>query len=108
MKLSEKVDVYAFGNVCFRFATGQRAWWKGHGSLTDEYEAEIAAEKMEGGMPPVPPKASDTEDPSIQALLAVARMCYEYDPADRPTAAGLVRTIGRAIDEIESVEASRR
>lgn len=103
-RLTEKVDIYAFGNVCYRFATGQRAWRNGHGSLTDEYKAEIAAKKREGEMPPLPPAVRDSTDPAMQALLAAMKLSYEYDPADRPTARDLVTMMDKAIDEIESVE----
>ena len=55
--LTEKVDIYALGNIIYRFLTGQRAWRLGEGSMTEEYQRDIADWKSQSGKKPSVPEA---------------------------------------------------
>jgi len=89
-ELTEKVDIYALGNLLFRFATGKTPWREmadnSHDAkLTQEQKAHIAQLKMKGKTPKVPDETL-RKDPYINLLLKAMDMCYRFNPKERPTA----------------------
>ena len=89
-QLTEKVDIYALGNLLFRFATDKAPWREmadnsRDAKLTQEQKAHIAQLKMKGKTPKVPDD-SLRKDPYINLLLKAMEMCYRFNPKERPTA----------------------
>jgi serine/threonine protein kinase len=100
--LDHKIDIYGLGNILFRFAVGSTPWKKPDGSsLTKDEKHELAMIKMkEGASPPIPETRLNTEDPALKALLAAIKLCYSFDPKDRPSAEEITRFLGDAIRDI--------
>ena len=100
--LTEKVDIYALGNIIYRFLTGQRAWRLGEGSMTEEYQRDIADWKSQSGKKPSVPEAVlklRDEDKFVDALLLLMDQCFAFKPSDRPSAKDIVRTIDRVMQD---------
>jgi hypothetical protein len=103
--LSSGVDIYALGNVIYRFLTGVRAWGKGHGSMTEEYKQQIADwKRRKGKTPPVPEAVMKEKETnaSVSVLMQIMNKCFEKHPQDRPTAHDIVKIIDKALINIES------
>lgn len=93
-QLNEKVDIYALGNLLFRFATGKGPWREIADSksakFTDAQKNHIAKLKVkEGKMPKVPEKTL-RNDPYIRILLDAVEWCFSFKPEERPTARELI------------------
>ena len=86
--VSEKIDIYALGNVFYRLAAGKSPWKaKNAVRLTPEEKATVARRKrIEGQHHPPFPEGMDVEDPATRVLLQAMEMCYRYQPQERPTA----------------------
>ena len=100
--LSEKLDIYALGNILYRFLTGQRAWRLGEGSMTEEYQRDIAKWKSEEGKTPTVPESVlklRDDDKYVDALLSLMEQCFAFKPSDRPSAKEIVRTIDRLMQD---------
>ena len=102
--LTEKVDIYALGNVMYRFAVGHAPWKHANGrSLTPDEKQEIAKLKMTNGvLPDVPDDVQQSQEPAIKTLLSVMRECYRREPELRPTAKEIVEQLQTAIDEYKT------
>ena len=90
-ELTEKVDIYALGNLLFRFATNNGPWrdmaQTPGAKFTDEQKNQIAQFKItEGKMPNVPERILKMNDPYLNLLLEAMEWCYTYEPEFRPTA----------------------
>eukprot|EP00980_Cylindrotheca_fusiformis_P021776 scaffold8600_cov111-Cylindrotheca_fusiformis.AAC.8 len=73
------VDVWALGSLFVEVLTGSYVW---HG-----YKAEPArAEIFKGNLPPAVLAFQDSTDPVDQVLFKAIKLCYVYDPKDRPKA----------------------
>ena len=107
--LDEKVDVYALGNILFRFATGKGPWRKyassPDASLSSEQKDKIAYLKStKGATPNIPPETLESSDPYIKVILDAMKMCYRYNPMDRPTSRGVVRFLQMALDDLDALQ----
>jgi serine/threonine protein kinase len=105
--LDEKVDVYALGNLLFRFATGTGPWREyaaaADVSLTPDQKDKIAYMKsVEGATPSIPKETLESKDRYIKTILEATKMCYRYDPKERPTARGVARFLQMSLDEIDA------
>lgn len=90
-ELTEKVDIYALGNLLFRFATNNGPWrdmaQTPGAKFTDEQKNQIAQFKInEGKMPNIPERILKMNDPYLNLLLEAMEWCYTYEPEFRPTA----------------------
>ena len=103
--LTNKIDIYALGNILFRFATGKSAWKrrKGH-KLSGE---EFVHLKRNGTMPPIRMPQRLWEDPPTVTMIDIMRECYSLDPNQRPTAQEIVATMDRAIAKFEGGETTK-
>jgi serine/threonine protein kinase len=102
--LTEKIDIYALGNVMYRFAVGHGPWIRPDGlSLTKEQQLEIANLKMkEGALPDIPDKIGNSQEPATRAFLSIMRECYQHRPELRPSAKEVVDQLQSAIDEYKA------
>jgi serine/threonine protein kinase len=97
--VTEKIDVYALGNILYRLAVGSSPWKKADGSkMTVDEKLEVARKKKEAGQTPDVP-ASVVEqamtDPSLRVLLDAVDRCFQLHPDDRPTAIEVVRILSQ-------------
>lgn len=105
-ELTEKVDIYALGNLFFRFATDKSPWREiaddSHAKLTPEQKASIAHAKVnEGKMPMVPDETLKLKNPYIDVLLEAMEMCYRFKPEDRPTARQVAEFLEKRKKEVD-------
>ena len=102
--LTEKVDIYALGNVMLRFAVGHSPWKHADGrSLTPDEKREISKLKMtNGALPDVPDEVQHSQNPATKALLSIMRECYRHQPELRPSAKEIVEQLQTAIDEYKT------
>ena len=87
--VSEKVDIYSFGNMLFQIMTKHQPWTHleplgPDGNLLSM--EEIQEQKLGGRLPHVPKKYTDSTNWRIQALYIAMRLCYDADPSQRPSA----------------------
>lgn len=99
-QLDEKVDIYALGNVFFRFAVGESPW-RGHGlRLTTEEKESIAAKKLNGTSVPPYELPQRRRDPSTLALLEITKQCFAYNQSERPSAHHVLSLLRTAIHNV--------
>jgi hypothetical protein len=99
--------VYALGNLLFRFASGTGPWREyasaADVSLTPDQKDKIAYIKLvEGATPSIPKETLESHDRYIKTILEAMKMCYRYNPKDRPTARGVARFLQMSLDEIDA------
>lgn len=106
--VDSKIDIYALGNVFFRMAAGASPWKRpGADRVEPDEKRMISLLKLYNGTMPTVPDAvlrSEDNDPALAALLEAMRLCYGFDPADRPTAMELVAFLDHAIGETKLLE----
>jgi len=125
-ELSEKIDVYALGNIFYRFVVGKSPWknapWRTQyernsaGQLdplkiTTNDKLRIARLKREeGAMPPIPDDIMKkiNEEPALYALYKAMKKCYKFDQAERPSAKDLVDYIDLQLDKLDPEKKGRR
>lgn len=89
--VTEKIDIYAMGNVLFRLVAGVSPWKKeGQTRLTAQDKVEAALAKRYNGTQPRLPSNVDVVTPAMAVLHQAMKMCYRFDPDDRPSAKELV------------------
>jgi non-specific serine/threonine protein kinase/protein-serine/threonine kinase len=97
--LTAKTDVYALGNVLFRFATGDSPW--GRGRKTPEEKDFIMERKLQGYYPPF-----STSKLSLAGhhLVEIMKQCYQVHPKHRPSARRVVAMLNMAIHNLTATE----
>lgn len=102
--LTNKIDIYALGNILFRFATGRTPWKiEKQPRLTPEQKEEVSMLKRNGTLPPLifPGRfGKQRDDPATEALLDIMKQCYLLEPAKRPNAIQVVNRLQRAFHNI--------
>jgi Protein kinase domain len=102
--LTEKVDIYALGNIFFRFVFGSIPWGT---KLSSEQKDTIAKEKSRNGMlPPLPSLPSN--DTATKALIEIMYQCYSMDPNMRPTAGQISNSLQATILFLSSMTKPRQ
>lgn len=105
--LNEKVDIYALGNILFRFATSKGPWREFASSnepLTAIEKETIARLKVtKGTMPMVPESTLRLNDPYISAMLEAMEWCYQFKPEERPTAREVARYLKASRKKIDKM-----
>ena len=125
-ELSEKIDVYALGNIYYRFIVGKGPWktapWRtkyernSAGKLdpfkiTQKDKLRIAQMKREeGAMPPIPDDimVKIKKEPALYALYKAMKKCYKFDPAERPSARALVDYMDLQLEKLDPEKKGRR
>lgn len=105
-QLNEKVDIYALGNLFFRFATGKAPWREYassfNASLTSKEKKEIANMKSEkGATPQIPQDTSKSNDPYVKVILEAMKRCYRFNSEDRPTAREIVQFFRGSLEQLD-------
>jgi serine/threonine protein kinase len=95
--VTEKIDVYALGNVLYRLVVGASPW-KAPGSqkLSADEKMSVARRKREhGDTPPIPPEVQDAadKDRAVRVMLEAMHQTYRFRPEDRPTALEVVELL---------------
>jgi serine/threonine protein kinase len=98
--VSEKIDVYALGNILFQVLTRHQPWtWiEPDGPLSIEL---IAKKKQEGLMPTFPKKIISSQKLTHLALYFGALACFHFDPDKRPTAFHLAQGFDKVLSWIQ-------
>lgn len=105
--VNSKIDIYALGNIFFRLVAGASPWKQPDADrLYPEEQKEVSRlKRFNGTMPTIPDavlgSATEENDPSLAAIVEAMRLCYRFDPVDRPTAAELVAFLDRAIARVQ-------
>mmetsp|Transcript_28409 Transcript_28409/g.60529 ORF Transcript_28409/g.60529 Transcript_28409/m.60529 type:complete len:345 (-) Transcript_28409:194-1228(-) len=105
-ELNEKVDIYALGNLLFRFATDKSPWREMASTrgakLTGEQQKRIAHLKADKGViPMVPERTLKLNDPYIDLLLEAMEWCYQFKPEERPTAREVAEFLEKSKTELD-------
>jgi serine/threonine protein kinase len=103
--VTEKIDIYALGNVFYRLAVGTSPWklMRSNGVLTPEDIILVAHLKGRNGtLPQIPEKVRQSKDPATQALLQAMYLAYEFDSAKRPAASFFVKYLQQSLESIQS------
>ena len=92
--VTEKIDIYALGNVLYRLVVGASPWKAaGAQKLSAEEKMSVARRKREHGeTPPIPPEIQDMaqQDRAVRLMLEAMHQTYRFRPEDRPTAKEVV------------------
>jgi len=101
--VDSKIDIYALGNLFFRMIAGSGPWKRPEAEkLAPKEKKDVALLKSYNGtMPMLPEEIRSSREPAIVALSGAMRLCYSFDPADRPTATEIVSFLDHAISSIE-------
>jgi len=99
--LTEKIDIYALGNIFFRIIAGHDPWkeYKIDGRINLEDQNSIAKRKRDKGDIPIfldNPKIETSSDPAIKAIRHVMMKCFRLRPEERPTAIEIERELDKA------------
>lgn len=89
----EKVDLYSLGNVIYLLLTGERAFH-------DIDEKSAIKEIVKGTQPSVNEKILTSDIPEDQALLHAMKMCFVYNPKERPSAREVSKYLQSKFNEI--------
>jgi len=80
--VSEKIDIYALGNVLYTIATGSYPF-------QNLGTSELTKQMVMRGIRPSLKNLLETGDPLMEALVQAMRMCWKENPRERPSAAKL-------------------
>jgi len=94
-RVTEKIDVYALGNIFFYILTGTQPWKKIEIPPKPSSETVIAA-KVAGKLPSLP--QLNEGNPVVKVLLDVMYCAYTTDPASRPTAHHLAMELQKVLN----------
>lgn len=95
-------DVYAFGTLLYTVFTKHQPWTHLEERAVNPSEEEIAAKKIRGDLPNLPPKYQPQERLEAKVLWTATKACFQRDPNDRPTAYRLAVSLGLALERIQS------
>ena len=98
--MTEKIDIYALGNIYYRILTGKAPWSRGH-SLTNDDKIKVMFSKMSGNIPALPEKILNSNNTADIALVQVMKDCFRFNPIDRPRAAQIVEYLRSVIDNFD-------
>ena len=77
--VTEKMDIFALGNVLYTILTGQYPFYK-------ERQSKAIDMIKEGQRPPIDTLYENSDDELIQAIIKAIRVCWEHNPEDRASA----------------------
>jgi len=101
--VTEKIDIYALGNVFYRLAV-LRSPWKRPGAVRLEPHEKLQVARLKrinGTLPDVPTNVRESKDPAVQAVLKAMYMCYRFKPSERPNATAVASFLDSALRNIK-------
>ena len=104
--LTEKIDIYALGNILYKIAVGSSPWkydYKGAKRITPDMKAKIARAKLRGAKPKLPVEVRNSTDPRIKAILTAMDRCYRNNPQLRPSARELASYLKSQLNAVETL-----
>jgi serine/threonine protein kinase len=107
--VTEKVDIYALGNILYRIVVGTTPWKDmahDHQRLTENEKHQLALlKRWNGSIPVIPPSVLHSNDTAIQAMVEAMMLCFQYNPMDRPSAQNITSFLQ---DKYESLAQNSR
>lgn len=97
--LTEKVDVYALGNILWDILTSHSP----RGKMTKDRMEKTRPKVARGELPAWPKDVNVTlveSDPALSAIAAAMRKCLRARPEDRPTAGEVADELSQAIENL--------
>eukprot|EP00571_Detonula_confervacea_P002909 CAMPEP_0172330160 /NCGR_PEP_ID=MMETSP1058-20130122/61259_1 /TAXON_ID=83371 /ORGANISM="Detonula confervacea, Strain CCMP 353" /LENGTH=476 /DNA_ID=CAMNT_0013047363 /DNA_START=544 /DNA_END=1974 /DNA_ORIENTATION=- len=97
--LTEKIDIYSFGNILWHLLTSHSP----HGHMTKELEDGVRPKVAQGILPKWPKKFNQTKlitDPALGAIEKAMLKCLRAKPEDRPTAGEIADELSVALDNL--------
>ncbi|KAL7463286.1 hypothetical protein ACHAXS_003660 [Conticribra weissflogii] len=94
--LTEKVDIYALGNILFHILTTHSP----RGKMTSDLQEGVRPKVARGELPVLPPEFQQTKDPALVAIREAMHKCLRAEPEERPTAGEIAEELNRAIDNL--------
>jgi len=94
--LTEKVDIYALGNILFNILTTHSP----RGKMTSDLQDGVRPKVARGELPVLPAEFEKTKDPALVAIREAMYKCLKAQPEDRPTAGEIAEELNRAIDNL--------
>lgn len=87
------------GHIFFRLICGHEPWNKLEPGGRPSKE-EINTRVKQGGLPFIPDKVRNSENPEVIAIRDAMLSCYTYDPAQRPSAREISTQLSKALEEM--------
>lgn len=96
--LTEKVDVYALGNILWDLLTTHAPW----GKMKKERQDEVRPKVAKGELPKLPPPYDKLtlQDPALKALKDAMYKCLRLNPEDRPSAGEIAEELAEALGDL--------
>mmetsp|Transcript_17770 Transcript_17770/g.30046 ORF Transcript_17770/g.30046 Transcript_17770/m.30046 type:complete len:660 (-) Transcript_17770:93-2072(-) len=96
--LTEKVDVYALGNILWDLLTTHSPW----GKMKKERQDEVRPKVAKGELPKLPPPYDKItlKDPALNALKDAMYKCLRLNPEDRPSAGEIAEELAEALGNL--------
>lgn len=96
--LTEKVDVYALGNILWDLLTTHAPW----GKMKKERQDEVRPKVAKGELPKLPPPYDKLtlQDPALKALKDAMYKCLRLNPEDRPSAGEIAQELAEALGNL--------
>ncbi|KAL7501699.1 hypothetical protein ACHAWT_009568 [Skeletonema menzelii] len=96
--LTEKVDVYALGNILWDLLTTHAPW----GKMKKERQDEVRPKVAKGELPKLPPPYDTLtlQDPALKALKDAMYKCLRLNPDDRPSAGEIAEELAEALGNL--------
>lgn len=96
--LTEKVDVYALGNILWDLLTTHAPW----GKMKKERQDEVRPKVAKGELPKLPPPYDTltVQDPALKAIKDAMYKCLRLNPDDRPTAGEIAEELAEALGNL--------
>ncbi len=96
--LTEKVDVYALGNILWDLLTTHAPW----GKMKKERQDEVRPKVARGELPNLPPPYDKLtlQDPALKALKDAMYKCLRLNPEDRPSAGEIAEELAEALGNL--------
>lgn len=107
--VDSKVDIYALGNIFFRIVVGSGPWKHPEVEKLTQADKDRVTQlkRYNGTTPSIPADILNSTDLALAAVLEAMRLCYSFEPANRPTAAEIVSFLDYSIAMLQKRSVKR-